>query len=343
MNNPFFRVGLINLGNTCFLNSCIQVLQQTYELHSIVNKSNPKDTPDGVILREWNELRKAMGTQEGVLSPNRFVHMVQQVAQQKGRELFTGWAQNDISEFLLFLIECMHTSCATSISIQINGSPENSTDERALLCYRFLQATYAKEYSKIHELFYGMYVTEIVHPVTKVILSSKAEHYFMLDVQLFYQNQMFTNIYQCLDLFVSPEVMSGENAWYNEATEQKEEVHRQVSFWNFPNVLVILLKRFLPDGKRKLQTHVEFPLENLDLSKYIKGYKASAYQYDLFGICNHMGGVMGGHYTAYVKNRQGVWHHYNDTLVEPVLDVSRVVSPAAYCLFYRKKNPANTI
>ena len=233
--------------------------------------------------------------------------------------------------------------CATSLSIQINGSPENSTDERALLCYQFLQSTYAKEYSKIHELFYGTYVTEIVHPVTKVILSSKAEHYFMLDVQLFYQNQMFTNIYQCLDLFVSPEVMSGENAWFNEATEQKEEVHRQVSFWNFPSVLVILLKRFLPDGKRKLQTHIDFPLENLDLSKYIKGYKAAAYQYDLFGVCNHMGGVMGGHYTAYVKNGKGVWHHYNDTVVEPVLDVGRIVSPAAYCLFYRKKNPANTI
>jgi len=343
MSKPFFRVGLTNLGNTCFLNSCVQVLQQTYELHSIVEKARPKDSPDGVILREWNELRKAMLTQEGVLSPSRFVHMVQQVAQQKGRELFTGWAQNDISEFLLFLIECMHTSCASPVSIQINGSPENSTDERALLCYRFLQATYSKEYSKIHELFYGTYVTEIADPVTKNILSSKAEHYFMLDVQLFYQNQMFTNIYQCLDLFVCPEIMSGENAWFNDATQQKEDVHRQVSFWNFPNVLVIMLKRFLPDGKRKLQTHVDFPLENLDLSKYIKGYQSASYKYDLFGVCNHMGGVMGGHYTAYVKNGSGVWHHYNDTLVEPVLDVGRIVSPAAYCLFYRKKNPANTI
>jgi|LauGreDrversion4_2_1035121.scaffolds.fasta_scaffold06133_3 ubiquitin C-terminal hydrolase len=337
MNKPFFRVGLTNLGNTCFLNSCVQILQQLYELHSIVDKATPKDTPDGVILKEWNELRKAMMTQHGVLSPTRFVHFVQQVAEQKGRELFTGWAQNDISEFLLFLIECMHANCATSISIEINGSSKNATDDRALLCYRFLQATYSKEYSKIHELFYGTYVTEILDPVTKVILSSKAEHYFMLDLQLFYENQMFTNIYQCLDLFVSPEVMSGENAWFNEDSGQKETVHRQVSFWNFPNILVILLKRFLPDGKRKLQTGIDFPLENLDLSRYIKGYQSASYKYDLFGVCNHMGGVMGGHYTAYVKNGAGVWHHYNDTLVEPLLDMGVIRSPAAYCLFYRKK------
>lgn len=343
MNKPFFRVGLTNLGNTCFLNSCIQVLQQTYELHSIIDKAKTRDIPDTVILKEWNELRKAMLTQDGVLSPNRFVHIVQSVAQQKGRELFTGWAQNDISEFLLFLIECMHTSCSSSITIKINGKAENQTDERALLCYRFLQSTYSKEYSKIHELFYGTYVTEIAHPETKAILSSKAEHYFMLDVQLFYENQMATNIYQCLDLFVRPEVMTGENAWFNDTTQKKEEVHRQVSFWNFPNVLVILLKRFLPDGQRKLQTHIDFPLENLDLSKYIKGYQSASYIYDLFGVCNHMGTVMGGHYTAYVKNRGDVWHHYNDTLVEPVLDVGRIVSPSAYCLFYRKKNPVNTI
>ena len=340
---PFYRVGLVNLGNTCFLNSCVQVLQQMYELHSIIDKAKPNDSPDAIILQEWSVLQKAMSTQHGILSPNRFVNMIQQVARQKERELFTGWAQNDISEFLLFLIDSMHTSCAIPLQIQINGTPENSTDARALICYRFLQSTYSKEYSKIHELLYGTYVTEICHPVKKEIYSAKPEHYFILDLQLFYQDQMFTNIYQCLDAFVSPELMTGDNAWFNENTQQKEEMNRCVSFWNFPNILVILLKRFLPDGQRKLQTLIDFPFENLDLSKYVKGYQAASYKYDLFGVCNHMGGVLGGHYTAYAMNKEKIWHEYNDTSVEPVTDRGRIVSPAAYCLFYRKKNPSNTI
>ena len=27
-------------------------------------------------------------------------------------------------------------------------------------------------------------------------------------------------------------------------------------------------------------------------------------EYDLYGICNHVGGVTGGHYTAFVKNTE---------------------------------------
>ena len=50
---------------------------------------------------------------------------------------------------------------------------------------------------------------------------------------------------------------------------------------------------------------------------------------------------MGGHYTAFVKNVDNKWLHYNDRLVEQVDNPDNIISPAAYCLFYRKKN--NTV
>ena len=42
--------------------------------------------------------------------------------------------------------------------------------------------------------------------------------------------------------------------------------------------------------------------------------------------------------TAFVKNSQNVWNHFNDNQVEKLDKSDLVVSPSAYCLFYRKKN-----
>jgi len=83
---------------------------------------------------------------------------------------------------------------------------------------------------------------------------------------------------------------------------------------------------------------INCPMNNLDLSRYVKGYNASAFKYDLFGICNHAGGPQGGHYTAFVKNAEEQWYHYNDRRVERVSNPDSVISPLSYCLFYRKKN-----
>ena len=83
---------------------------------------------------------------------------------------------------------------------------------------------------------------------------------------------------------------------------------------------------------------VDFPLEKLDLSPYVIGYKKNSYVYDLYGVCNHSGSVLGGHYTCFVKNANGKWYHFNDTLVSEVsADVVSIVSPKAYVLFYRKR------
>jgi len=331
--------GLANLGNTCFLNSCLQVLNHIYELNELFDSNiKMKDIPDSSILREWNELRYLIWTNNGIIAPNKFVYEVHKLAAEQEKDIFTGWAQNDITEFLLFMINCMHNSISRKIVMKINGEPENNTDKIAVKCYDMLQKVYSNEYSEIMDLFYGIYVSVINSNDDTHILSIKPEQYFILDVPVFSQEKgILHRLYESIDSFTETEYLTGENAWLNEKKGQKEDVKKQIQFWNFPNILIICLKRFSPDGSKKLQHLVDFPLEGLNLSKYIIGYNKESFVYDLFGVCNHYGNVMGGHYTSYVKNIDNVWVHYNDTIVEKIEDSNQIISPRAYCLFYRKK------
>ena len=101
--------GLSNLGNTCFLNASMQVLNHTYELAELLNRKKyvkhiKVSQPEATILSEWTNLREVMWTNNGVVSPNRFVYHIHRLAKAKNRDIFTGWAQNDMPEFLLFMI-----------------------------------------------------------------------------------------------------------------------------------------------------------------------------------------------------------------------------------------------
>lgn len=76
--------------------------------------------------------------------------------------------------------------------------------------------------------------------------------------------------------------------------------------------------------------------DTVDFTKYIHGYNKSSYIYELYGVCNHSGGSMGGHYTANVRVANNEWYNFNDQRITKINE-NQVVSPQAYCLFYRKK------
>lgn len=332
--------GLANLGNTCFLNSSMQVLHHIYEINEILDKITiPLITEDGTLINEWNDLRLLMWANNGVISPNKFVHCVKLLAHKKGKDLFTGWLQNDMQEFLMFIMDCIHNALKRKVTMKINGSPENKTDITAIKCYELLQTIYKKEYSEIMQICYGISVTYLTTMDGKKNHSICPEQYFMLNLEVISETgESLSTLQDCFRQFTKDEEMTGENAWFNDKTGAKEDIKKRIRFWNFPQILVITLKRFSVDGKRKIQSLIDFPLVDLDLSEYVVGYHPKSYVYDLFGICNHMGGLMGGHYTSFVKNSENEWLHYNDTSVELMKDMNQIISTSAYCLFYRKKS-----
>ena len=331
--------GLANLGNTCFINSCVQILSHTYELNEFLNlesyKKKLKNKYESALLLEWDSLRRLLWDKNCIVSPGKFINTIQKIAKIKGLEIFTGYSQNDLPEFLLFLIDCFHSSLSREIKMTISGSPENETDKIALQCYEMVKTMYSKEYSEIWNLFYGVHVSEISSLEKGTVLKTTPEPFFMIDLPIPANNKTPTLI-DCFELYVKGETLDGENAWYNEETKVKENIIKKILFWSFPNILVIDFKRFNAKNQKN-QVLITFPLDELDLSEYVIGYKKKSYKYELYGVCNHSGGVLGGHYTSYVKNSNGKWFHFNDTSVSEVGVIESIISAKAYCLFYRKK------
>ena len=103
--------GLANLGNTCFINSCMQVLSHTYELNDFLNnetyKKKLQNKIESALILEWDNLRKLLWNDNCIVSPGKFIKTVQKVAEIKELNLFTGFSQNDLPEFLLIIIDCL--------------------------------------------------------------------------------------------------------------------------------------------------------------------------------------------------------------------------------------------
>lgn len=330
--------GLSNLGNTCFLNSCVQLLSHTYELNNILEKEeykiHLKKNIDTFLLLEWDNLRKMMWQENCIISPGKFVKCVQQLARAKNRQLFSGFAQNDLPEFLIFILDTFHNALSREVKMNIKGKSKNNTDNIAIKCFEMIKNMYSKEYSEIFDLFYGIHISTLT-TINNKHISDTPEPFMLLSLPM-PQNNKMPSLIDCFNCYTENENLSGENGIYNEKTNLKEDAIRGIKFWSLPKILTIDLKRF-NHKNQKDQRLVTFPLEELNLSKYVIGYNPESYIYDLFGIANHSGSSFGGHYTSYVKNANNKWYLFNDTNVSEVTNLNNLISPKAYCFFYRKR------
>ncbi|CAF1157842.1 unnamed protein product [Adineta steineri] len=166
----------------------------------------------------------------------------------------------------------------------------------------------------------------------------------------------------CFSLFTQSESLNHDDAWMCTNCRRKENgTVKNLKISTLPTVLIIHLKRFCQTkmSNSKLVYPVQFPLVGLDVRRFLstkrnndgdsgaeddqqdvpnQNQQEQYGLYDIFAVCNHRGSMSNGHYTAYCKNPvTGKWFCYDDHLVSE-LDPSRVCTPDAYILFYRRRD-----
>lgn len=335
------KCGLANLGNTCFMNSVLQILLIIPELNDLLNDKSYRNKINNdihsLLLIEWDCLREEMlkGIYE-VISPNRFLAVIHHIANIKNIDIFTGYSQNDVQEFLLFVIDCFHLALKKNIKITISGVSQTKQDELAIKCYTKIQQMYENDHSEIFNIFHGISVTQIFNENGNLI-SDNPEPFYSIDLPLpLLDENKNPSLEECFKLYTSDEILDGENMYFDETSNQKIVAKKNILFWSLPKILIIDIKRF-NSRVMKLQQLLNFPLNNLNLSEYIIGYNPNQYTYDLIGVCNHSGGVSGGHYTSFVRDNNN-WYLCNDTQVIQIDDLQQIITPKAYCLFYKKRD-----
>ncbi|XP_073150353.1 ubiquitin carboxyl-terminal hydrolase 8 [Henckelia pumila] len=177
---------------------------------------------------------------------------------------------------------------------------------------------------------------------------STAKHYNVQPLSLLpevFKSGFFTkrpqesiSLFKCLEAFLKEEPLGPEDMWYCPVCKKHCQASKKLDLWRLPEILVIHLKRFSYSQylKNKLETFVDFPIHDLDMSDYIdqKGGQASN-RYVLYAISNHYGSMGGGHYTAFVHHGGDRWYDFDDSHVSPISE-DKIKTSAAYVLFYRR-------
>jgi ubiquitin carboxyl-terminal hydrolase 8 len=333
--------GLSNLGNTCFINATCQILSHTYELNQFLNQGNYKellnDCPEATLLKEWDELRNLMYSDNCTIRPAKFVHCVQTTAHKNNNDLFSDFSQNDVPEFFLFVIDCFHRALIRQVKCNNRKISKDNVIQQ--MCFNLIKHECENgNYSEMIDLFYGIHLSRLQSLDFSKTYSCKAEQFNIINLAIKDENDnSFSTLDECFQFYVKGEVLDGENQWFNEKDNCKMVVQRTICYWSLPQILVIDLKRY-NERTQKTRTLIQFPLDGWNLSKYVAGPNASTYIYDLYAVCNHSGLVFGGHYTTSARNANNEWYEFDDGSVTKIMHpIQTVISPKAYCLFYRKR------
>lgn len=334
INNSVFSqkpVGLKNQGSTCFMNSLLQSLYNIDELTNYLIK-NSNIYNEGTVAREYIAFLKQYNVTQQVnresFAPLNFCTKIWSLKQPNGEPIFPTSATGDAQELLSILLDHLKDQDINKDIVNIRyGFPFN--DKVKTYISDLFDIIISRRYKTKSDKTYiaGAELTDILS----------------LPIQDLLTGNISKTLEECLDRYFAPEEITVKREGINQELELQKKIIK------LPKILNIQYRRWdILNNNRKIYNSVAFPVENLNLSKYLStdAPKNQETIYDLAAIVMHH--YEGAHYSAYIK-KNNHWYHCDDSTVTPVsIDNIRNIAhpideatklhqnPTPYLLFYER-------
>ena len=339
-------IGIKNRGNTCFLNTAIQCLNNIYPLSEYFLSDAYKTdfvplSREHDIVIEYTHIIKSIWNHDSkktreILDPSHFHTFIQRIDSR-----FSGYEQHDVQEFLSFLLDHLHEGLKYEVEIRYAGTPKHHLDEIMIHSINEWKKNIGNKYSKISDLFFGQFITKIYDDAICAsgasegdVLSKTFEMFSIFTLPIFGDS-----LYEAFDKYIEKEKL--DTPYFDEKTGMNKIVYKEAKIMSVPRYFIITLKRYKNKNGYLLKSNgaVTFPIDDLNLSKYCEGYDSLNCTMRLISIGCHIGGIGGGHYYAVCRNiRNNKWTCFNDELINDfdMDQYKEILFKHAYILIYEK-------
>lgn len=347
--------GILNLGNTCYINVNIQMILNCKLVNQLLlEKKDDIKTKELLysyisILNRLDEIRKQENIELENTDDKIYIRKLKLTSFiDKFRNIFNqvSYNQQDCLEGLTFILTNFHETLSKlnknndyNIILDNIRYNENIKD----ICINHLKVDIVKDYSLFFNVFYSYYLTKINCKNCNNIVN-KIEQYKEISLNIT-KNELNNNLESLLDSYFKNENL---NDYRCEKCEMKK-CNKKIELLNTPNYLIIQLKRFEFNMKTynfsKILKEVNYPLF-LDMNKYclqdnINKNINEKNIYELTSIINHLGiSLQSGHYTSFHKiNNQ--WFEANDSDINKVNEkyiFNKKNKILSYILIYERKD-----